>query len=190
MTISNNQFVSAAFVEKFIRTCNECELVGAFPSMDWNDLYNDENATERYTVKLFHRAGGTFAEVTYNGRAKAHKLNADIYAGTGWKDLVDTYLPRGREVATFALAISGPMVDPKTAVFATSSRRHEIVFDAETMKKGSVSPLEVFTLCGELRHALTPSKRDRVREERRLTSIQAEHERNMEIVAGYKSSKK
>lgn len=157
--MNQNVFIPADFAKKFIELAESCIMLAPLRSIStrWDDIYDDEQARERYGLKLFNRAGGTFAEITYNGRGKAHKLNRDIYAGNGWADLVAKYLPRGREVVTFGLAIAGKDV-LNLAVFGTSSKSHELYFDAETMSKGTEDAFAVSALCGEIRKCFTPSE--------------------------------
>ena len=162
--MNQNVFISADFAKKFIDLVNDCELLAPLRAISnrWDDVYDDAEARERYGFKLFHREGGTFAEISYNGRSKVHKLNRDIYAGNGWVDIVSKYLPRGREVMAFGLAVSGKDI-LNLSVFGTSAKSHALYFDGETMSKGNADAFAVSALCAELRKCFTASELRQVR---------------------------
>ena len=147
-------FISAKFAAQFIRVAQ-----GAFlrPSnvMSWGDVFDPSRILESYSLKFYHSRGGTFCEVSRGGETKRRKLDADLGAGTEWGNLLRRYLPRGREVISFALAIAGNGMG--NATYGTIAFSHDVFMDGESMRKGVMKPQTASRLCLEIRRMFSPA---------------------------------
>lgn len=150
-------FISAQFSQKFIR-CVQGAFLRPAGGMSWGDVFDPSRILESYVMKFYHNRTGTWVEVIYNGQSKRRQLDNDLWAGTAWGELLKKYLPRGREVLSFGLAIAGNGMGCNST-FGTVAFSHEVVMDGETMRKGVMKPQTASRMCLEIRRMFSPSAR-------------------------------